>query len=241
MSPTAGLMIDSPGPSAGLARDRERNRLPEPSVRRLAGGQQRTPGREIGSSVAPHPRGRMPWRTGECNTEAAGGDDRLPPVGLLCDYFAAPTDETAASTIDWIGGPSQRKGPKQRLFRRGPSREPFRTVDMTGVEPTVQMATLEAILTGRSITEILEETTRLIIADRDHGERVVVRLTPSLQAALAQATDDELATAVERWSETDEFWGQGDPATLQPLVGQLGALARDASQKGLRLYCWVCV
>ena len=45
---------------------------------------------------------------------------KLLPVGLLCDYFAAPTDDIAASTIDWVGGPSQPgEGPKQGLFRRG--------------------------------------------------------------------------------------------------------------------------
>jgi hypothetical protein len=164
------------------------------------------------------------------------------PVGLLCDYFAAPTDDIAASTIDWVGGPSQpAKGPKQGLFRRGPSPEPIRTVDMKGVEPVVQMATLEAILTGRSITGILDETTGLTVANRDRGERVVVRLTMSMQQALAQATDEELTAAIDRWAQTEEFWGQGDPAALRPLVSELAEMARDASQQGLRLYCWVCV
>jgi hypothetical protein len=30
-----------------------------------------------------------------------------PPVGLLCDYFAAPNDVIAAATIDWPGGPAR--------------------------------------------------------------------------------------------------------------------------------------
>ena len=163
-------------------------------------------------------------------------------MGILCDYFAAPTDDIAASAIDWVGGPAQPgKGPKQGLFRRGPSPEPFRTVDMKGIEPTVQMATLEAALTARPISRILDETIGLVIADRDQGERVVVRLTGSLQSALARATDDELASAVDRWSETGEFRGRGDPAILRPLVGELADMARNASQQGLRLYCWVCV
>jgi hypothetical protein len=70
---------------------------------------------------------------------------------------------------------------------------------MKGIEPTVQMATLEAALTARPISGILDETIGLVIADRDQGERVVVRLTGSLE------------------------------------------MARNASQQGLRLYCWVCV
>jgi hypothetical protein len=125
------------------------------------------------------------------------------PVGLLCDYFAAATDEIAASTIDWAAGLSQPgKGPRRGLFRRGPSPQPIRTVEMKGIEPTVQMATLEAILTARPVRGILDQTIGLVIADRDQGERVVVRLTDSLQAALGQASEDELASAVARWSET---------------------------------------
>ena len=112
---------------------------------------------------------------------------------------------------------------------------------MKGIEPTVQMATLEAALTARPISRILDETIGLVIADRDQGEHVVARLTGSLQTALAQATDDELASAADRWSETEEFQGRGDPAILRPLVGELAEMARNASQHGLRLYCWVCV
>lgn len=163
-------------------------------------------------------------------------------MGLLCDYFAAQTDEIAASTIDWVGGPS-RPGKRARrgLLRRGPLLESFSTVDMKGIEPTVQMATLEAIITGRSADAILGETVGNTVAARDGGQRVVVRLTDTLQAALVQATDEELADAVERWAHTEEFWGQGDPMDLRPLVHELASVAKEASHRGQRLYCWVCV
>jgi hypothetical protein len=161
-------------------------------------------------------------------------------VGLLCDYFAASTDDIAASTIDWVGGPSlPGKAAKRGLFRRGPSPEPFRAVGMKGIEPTVQMATLEALLTGRALDENLQKTMGLTIAERDRGERVVVRLTDTLKAALAHATDEELDVAVDRWAQTEEFWGQGDPAILRPQVRELAEIARNAAQQGLRLYCWV--
>ena len=112
---------------------------------------------------------------------------------------------------------------------------------MNGVEPTVQMATLEAILTGRPTAQVLEETTGLVIAQRDGGGRTVVCLTASLQEALAQATDEELAAAIDRWAQTEEFWGRGDPAILLPVARELADLARDATREGQRLYCWVCV
>lgn len=86
---------------------------------------------------------------------------RLRSMRLPCDCFAAPTDDIAASTIDWVGGPSwPGKRPRQGIVRRGPWPERFRAIDMNGVEPTIQMATLEAILTGRSIAGILDETTQ---------------------------------------------------------------------------------
>jgi hypothetical protein len=68
-----------------------------------------------------------------------------------------------------------------------------------------------------------------------------VRLTSSLQAALARATDGELASAVDRWAQTEEFWGRGDPDELGPLVAELAEMARDASRQGMQLYCSVCV
>lgn len=39
-------------------------------------------------------------------------------VGVLTDYFTAPSDEATAATIDWDGGPSrpdvQKRGPRRR-------------------------------------------------------------------------------------------------------------------------------
>jgi hypothetical protein len=112
---------------------------------------------------------------------------------------------------------------------------------MEGIEPTVPIAALEALLTGRALEENLQETLGLTIAERDRGELVVVRLTDTLQAALAHASDDELAVAVDRWAQTEEFWGQGDPAILRPQVRELAEIARNAAQQGLRLYCWLCL
>lgn len=161
-------------------------------------------------------------------------------MGLLCDYFAAPDDDAAAATIDWVGGPSQ-PGKKRRLLRRESMPEPFAVVDMKGVEPTVQMGSLEEILTGRPYDEVIADPTGDVIASRDGGERVVVRLTETLQEALAEATEAQLVEAVERWAQTEEFWGQGDPAILRPEVEQLAGLARTSVQQDTRLYCWACL
>ena len=162
-------------------------------------------------------------------------------MGLLCDYFAAPSDAEAAATIDWVGGPG-RPAAKRSLLGRSRSSPPgYAVVDIKGVEPTVQMATLEEILTGRSFEEILDENIAAIVAERDGGEQLVVRLTQGLQDALAAATDDRLRAAAAQWAETEEFWGQGDPVVLAERLGELASLARSARDDGARLYCWVCV
>lgn len=163
-------------------------------------------------------------------------------MGLLCDYFAAPDDDAAAATVDWVGGPAHPgKGAKRGLLRREPSPAPLVVVDMKDVEPTVQMATLEEILTGRPYDEIVADPTDPVVASRDGGERVVTRLTKTLQTALAEATDEQLGAAVDRWAGTDEFWGRGEPAVLRPAIGALAGVARAALANGHSLYCWVCV
>lgn len=65
-------------------------------------------------------------------------------MGLLCDYFLAGSDEAAAGTIGWIGGPGAASPPDQA----------FEVVDGSGIEPVVQMGTLESILTGRSQKDV---------------------------------------------------------------------------------------
>lgn len=54
-------------------------------------------------------------------------------MGVLFDYFAAPDDAAAATVIDVIGGPADAT---------------FPTVALKGIDPVVQLGTLESLLTG---------------------------------------------------------------------------------------------
>ncbi len=95
-------------------------------------------------------------------------------MGVIYDYFSAPSDEAAASTIDRVGGPGSQSvllpaaeppaGPapvKRGLFgRRQPTPTPvpqpqfgtdtslvvFDTVAGAGFDPVVQLGTLEELL-----------------------------------------------------------------------------------------------
>lgn len=178
-------------------------------------------------------------------------------MGLLTDYFAAPTDDAAAAVLHRVGGPgsqkvaTERPGPVKRgLFGKkqsGPvievvtdtSLTPFDMVDLGGIDPIVQMGTLEEILTGRDYDEVVSENR--VIADADGGEQLVVRLSAELTAALSDATDATLADAAARWSQTEEFWGAADPTDLAEQLRELGGLARRAIEDANKVYCWLSV
>jgi hypothetical protein len=182
-------------------------------------------------------------------------------VGVLFDYFAAGSDSEAGSVIDRVGGPgspaAQISPPtpagKRRWFGRKPSSprpsitsDPglviFDTVSVKGIDPLVQLGTLEELLTGRPYDEVVEDPRAgQIVESRHGGERLVCTLTDSLTTALARASDEELHRVAQPWAQTEEFWGGADPGGLAEFLVELAGLARRAQANGRRLYCWVCV
>jgi hypothetical protein len=174
-------------------------------------------------------------------------------MGVLYDYFIAPSDAEAAATIDRPGGPGQpgQSTPAKAggFFARrrkpessGTDEAVLPTVADTGIDPVVQGGTLEELLTRRPYEEIEQDSrSGHSLASRDGGERMVLTLTDGLIDALAQSSPDQLATAAGPWSQTEEFWGAGDPEQLAALLLELSALARDARARGDSVYCWVSV
>ncbi|MFN8074278.1 MAG: hypothetical protein U0Q15_02520 [Kineosporiaceae bacterium] len=190
-------------------------------------------------------------------------------MGISFDYFAAPSDEAAATAIDRLDGPrGDRLAPppapepaRRTWWRRRSSAEatrepvepaepgdplvPFDTVEGF-VDPVVQLGTLEELLTGRPFEEILDDDEVLAtIAERDGGSLLVLRLRNSIAQALADASDERLAEVLPAWLATEEF-GSGfdradDVAAVAEFLRDLAALARAARADGRRLYCWICV
>jgi hypothetical protein len=170
-------------------------------------------------------------------------------MGVFFDYFAAPGDDEAAATIDRPLGPGgppatvRRGGVAFGRFRRaqddGSAAGAYPTIADTGIDPVVQGGTLEELLTGRPYEELERDPQwGRTLATRNGGERLVTALTDHLTHALAAATPEELAAAAAPWSQTEEFWGRGDPQELADLLVELAQLARDARVRGDRLYCW---
>lgn len=181
-------------------------------------------------------------------------------MGVMFDYFAAPSDEKAAAVIDRVGGPgsqsivvSESVTTKRGIFGRrrqmvspvfgtDPDLVVYPTVSVKGIDPVVQMGTLEELLTGRPYDEVMEDPRcGHDVAIRDGGELVVVTLTDSLTSALVAASDDALDRVAVPWSKNEEFWGEPDPQRLGAFLKELAGIARDANGRGHRLYCWICV
>jgi hypothetical protein len=151
-----------------------------------------------------------------------------PAMGVMTEYFSANSDDVAAAVID--GGPSATPA------------SGFEPVDLGGIDPVVQMGTLEELLTGVDYDTVTDNPRQgHIVANRDGGECLVVALTDELQVALGQAPESQLREIAVEWAQTEEFWGQADPAALAEILIELGSLAREATARNERLYCWVCV
>ncbi|WP_340686074.1 hypothetical protein LCL61_06895 [Amycolatopsis coloradensis] len=146
-------------------------------------------------------------------------------MGVLFDYFAAPDNDAAAATIDLVGGPAEASLP---------------TVQLKGVDPFVQLGTLESLLTGADYETVIDREIAPVAMAGD-GVRLVVPLTEELSAALSDADEARLREVAEPWSRTEEFDGQADPADLAAVLTGLAEVARTATTRGDRLYCWVCV
>jgi hypothetical protein len=163
-------------------------------------------------------------------------------VALICDYFMAPSSEAAASVVDWPGGPANPPAERRSFLRRAKrDTEAYGVVSLPGIEPTVTMGQLDALLTRRSIMEVIHDPEREPVAAVDGGERVVVPLGQKFEEAIAATPDDEVPELSRQWSQAEEFWGQGDPDVLAGAVRRLAALVRQGRGRQHHLYCWVCV
>lgn len=146
-------------------------------------------------------------------------------MGNLYEYFSAADDQAAATALD-LGPAGLQKA--------------FDVLSTTGIDPAVQIGTLEELLTGRSFDDILQdprasEPLGPATSEDEHG---VVTLTDQLLDALAGADRASLADVAVPWSETEEFWGQADPGILTDFLVEFAALAKRAKERGHKLYCW---
>lgn len=149
-------------------------------------------------------------------------------MGNLYDYFAAADDESAAATFD--------DAPDPKILK---------VLDVKGIEPFIQLGTLEALLRDVDYDEVTEDPRHCsLLTDPAAESKWVVTLTDTLRDALADASAERLAEVAVPWSETEEFEGSASEDLadlLADFLGRFAALARHARDRQLRLYCWMCL
>jgi hypothetical protein len=102
-------------------------------------------------------------------------------LGVLTDYFSAPSDEVAATAAGIIGGPGVEAG--------GPSAlPPFDTVQFKGIDPVVNLGRLESILTGVDYHDIADPDHGRLVAQRDGDGPTAQKATEDLSGILEQGT-----------------------------------------------------
>lgn len=144
-------------------------------------------------------------------------------MGNLYDYFSAPDDQTAAATLEG-----------------SPDPERFDVMSAGGIDPAVQLGTLESLLRAVPYEQVMASRGQgMLVSDPNSDSNWVIRLTDTLRDALAAATPGQLAEVAVPWSQTDEFWGRGDADLLASVLGDFAGLAQRARARGDHLYCWV--
>ena len=145
-------------------------------------------------------------------------------MSLLIEYFAASSDEQASALIDG-GGPVAAGSP---------------AVSGDGIEPVVLMGVLEELLTSRSYDEIAAAA-EPIVAERDGGERLIVRLTDSLTRALAEADAERVAAVAGAVVAGGGVLRRRRPRTARRFPVCAGRPRTPGDRDGGHLYCWVVV
>lgn len=149
-------------------------------------------------------------------------------MSVIYDYFSAASDQEALKVLDVDGGPTAADAG-------------FDAGTLGGIDPVVQLGTLEALLTDTPYDEVTDDSRAgHNLAMSDDYDRIVITVTDALVAALAAADEVRLAEVAEPWSQTEELEG-ADPAQLAAFARDLAALARRATASGHRLYCWACI
>lgn len=143
-------------------------------------------------------------------------------MGVLTDYFIAGSDAEAAGALKAVGGPEQAG---------------LTTLQLKGVDPVVNLATLEGILTGADPMVIIGEDADPV-ADGGSDGPWILRVRPTLVTALRAADAGKLPEVAADWAATEEFEGT-DPQDLLDVLRDLARLADRSRDENKSLYCWM--
>lgn len=171
-------------------------------------------------------------------------------MSAITDYFSAPSDDAAAAALEGLLDLDPDDiAAAEELYRTSPdegARPRVRTaaggtpvLQAKGIDPTVSLGRLEAVLTGRSYADIKAGPRRgSMVADGEFGDSFVLSVADELRDALAGADPSALIAAAGEWI----FDEAAEPSEESvPFVVALAELATTAASRGERLYCRVIV
>ncbi|MGM1061956.1 hypothetical protein [Saccharothrix sp. Mg75] len=178
-------------------------------------------------------------------------------MGVLIDYFRAPDAAAVVRAVAAAdGGPlvggAAVGGPvlgDAVLDGEGPA---FVGVEAKGVDPDVLLGQLVAAVAGRPWRPGLVAQTAVWpttpppgpLGPEDDDDPWatgpwVVELDTATRDILAGAEHADVPRFADEWARAEEFGAGTRGEDLAPLVAELLDLARDARDRGERLYCWM--
>jgi hypothetical protein len=141
-------------------------------------------------------------------------------MSVIHEYFVLDNDDQAAGLIGSYGD------------------------GVLGVEAVCELASLEALLLGRSPVQeaVLELMSRpdhaltVAVDDPAAAEVVVSKVADHTTALIANADPEHVAAAMQSWSQTDEFSGYVSAADLTRMMQALLPLFKQAANQGQHVY-----
>jgi hypothetical protein len=157
-------------------------------------------------------------------------------MGVLFDYFRAPSDAVVVELMDKHDGDSP-----------GGIEGWSPIVDLKAVDPAIVLSRLVGFIAG-GLSPAAAARDRLVWPvggenDMDYQGPWVTNLADEVRDALAGLDDARLHEAATSWTGIEEFSHYSDntvesSAAIIMLLVELARAARDA---GEHLYCWICL
>lgn len=147
-------------------------------------------------------------------------------MGVLTDYFRAADAAAVVRGMEHAeAGPVVGEG------------APFAGVEGKWVDPDVVFGQLVAIIRGVPWHPRLVESRPVWPDVPEEAEAWVFELDDAARDSVAGVPESAVDEVAQAWARTDELAGLS-VEHLRELVGELAELAREARDRGERLYCW---
>ncbi|WP_327004769.1 hypothetical protein OHA72_58725 [Dactylosporangium sp. NBC_01737] len=179
-------------------------------------------------------------------------------MSVLTDYFAAASDEVAATAADADAGQPrlldltpEDVAAGKALYRTSPDEAARPRVQVTQsgtlvvqsrrIDPAIALVGLERILTDRAYAEVRTDPRQSALIGPAREEEidgdVVLSVTDTLRDALASLETAALPEVARQWAKAEFDAAAAD--SLAAFLVALTDLARRAVSAGNRLYCHV--